>query len=637
MSAIFGIIDFAGHPIDPEWIKSMQTDLAHRGPDGQGLYEENGVVLGHMLLQVTPESIYDKSPYEEDGFVITANARLDERKAIMDRLNVDPTERGKITDPLLLLRSFRKFGKDFVKDIYGDFAFAIWDKNKKELFCARDQMGVKPFLYFFIENRFVFSTEIKALIRLPLIKKEINQRNLLEQSIEIFNNANLTAWVNIYRLVAANIISVNKIQIVNKLYWAPSYKRNLQYNDEEKSRKKMQELLLKVIADHTHVNGDIGVPLSGGLDSSTIACLAARKLMEKNKKLITASSVFDPENSISDEKDETEFISEILRHEPNIEPTFVFHSNMSFLRNQVLKFERHYSTFNPYNYVDEALYEKFESKSIRRVLSGYLGDFTVSNSVINPLPHLLLTGEFKVFHKLCSHIKKKLKISSFTLITSYILKPIAPISFLKIWHKLKGISPVWSLDSFPLLLKRKEKKKILKLLFKMQNKYSLKISDNIWLMISDPFNEDWDCGSSHHQIEMTYPLIDRRLVEFLLQLPVEHFYAEGLPRGLIRKAMKGILPEKIRTRRDKGPYSPGFNYILQNEILSIIPQLENKFIKMNLGNLVDLPKISSLIKDLSNSKNSDKKNIKFVPINFSLLTLCNMISFNYWYNNKINK
>ena len=134
MSAIFGIIDFEGRPIDPEWIKSMQKDLAHRGPDGQGLYQEDSMFMGHMLLRVTPESIYDTSPYEEDGLVITAYARLDEREAIMDRIGTPKEERERITDGLLLLRSYLKFGKDFVKDIYAPFeAQEISDKMAEML------------------------------------------------------------------------------------------------------------------------------------------------------------------------------------------------------------------------------------------------------------------------------------------------------------------------------------------------------------------------------------------------------------------------------------------------------------------------------------------------------------------------
>ena len=210
MSAIFGIIDFEGRPLKEEWIRSMQTDLAHRGPDGQGLYREPSVALGHMLLQVTPESIYDKSPYEEDGFVITANARLDEREAIMDRLNVPQEERDKITDPLLLLRSFRKFGKDFVKDIYGDFAFAIWDKNKRELFCARDQMGVKPFLYHIKDHLLVFSTELKSIVRLSFVKTKVDNRLLRDQAFNIWDQQQKTIWENIFRLAPAHTLLLNK-------------------------------------------------------------------------------------------------------------------------------------------------------------------------------------------------------------------------------------------------------------------------------------------------------------------------------------------------------------------------------------------------------------------------------------------
>ena len=143
MSAIFGIIDFEGRPIREEWIRCMQHDLAHRGPDRQDIYREESMFLGHMLLQVTPESIYDKSPYEEDGYVITAYARLDEREAIMDRIGTPKRDREYITDPLLLLRSYLKFGKDFVKDIYGDFAFAIWNKEKRGTFLCPGPNGRK--------------------------------------------------------------------------------------------------------------------------------------------------------------------------------------------------------------------------------------------------------------------------------------------------------------------------------------------------------------------------------------------------------------------------------------------------------------------------------------------------------------
>ena len=293
MSAIFGIIDFEGRPIREEWIRSMQDDLAHRGPDRQDIYREESMFLGHMLLQVTPESIYDKSPYEEDGFVITAYARLDEREAIMDRIGTPKRERESITDPLLLLRSYLKFGKDFVKDIYGDFAFAIWNKEKKELFCARDQMGVKPFLYYFEDNRFVFSTELKSIVKLPFVKTEIDQVYLRNSALAFDFDVAKTTWKNLVRLKAANSLTISNSKIVTNEYWDLKYEPNYEYKNEKKAVDKLRELLEVAILDRMRVIGEIGIPLSGGLDSSAIACIAAQEHSAKGKKIFTASSILD--------------------------------------------------------------------------------------------------------------------------------------------------------------------------------------------------------------------------------------------------------------------------------------------------------------------------------------------------------
>ncbi len=312
MSAIFGIIDFEGRPIREEWIRSMQDDLAHRGPDRQDIYREESMFLGHMLLQVTPESIYDASPYEEDGYVITAYARLDEREAIMDRIGTPKRDREYITDPLLLLRSYLKFGKDFVKDIYGDFAFAIWNKEKKELFCARDQMGVKPFLYYFENNRLVFSTELKSIVKLPFVQTEIDNLNLRDKAIGLCDAPTKTAWKNIYRLKAASYFKIHKGQISISKYWDLKIKKNKNLNSAENSARALRELLEKVISDHTRVIGEVGVPLSGGLDSSTITCIAARKLAKENKRVVTASSVLDKAYTEPGISDEREYIDEVL-------------------------------------------------------------------------------------------------------------------------------------------------------------------------------------------------------------------------------------------------------------------------------------------------------------------------------------
>ncbi len=633
MSAIFGILDLQGRPVNLAWIKSMQEDLVHRGPDGHGLYKEHSLVFGHQLLQVTPESIYDKSPFEEDGFVITANARLDERDVLMDRLNITEAEREKTTDSMLLLRSYRKWGKDFVKNLFGDFSFVIWDKEKKELFCARDHMGVKPLLYYFQDNRFVFSTELKAIVKLPFVQTAIDNSQIRDLAIGILDTPDKTCWKNITRLRAASTLSFNGSGIVISKYWEPVYKPNLKYKTEEQSALALREILKKVISDHTRVIGNVGVPLSGGLDSSNIACLAARKLALENKNLTTTSSVLNPTYTEADIKDELGYIQTVLQQEKNIDSTFIYNTDLEFLGNLDEKFNRHYATFNNSYYVDEALYNQFKLKSVRRVLSGYLGDITTSNSTIYPLPHLLLAGRLGTFFKLSRNMKKNMEGNFFSFIINNILIPVAPMFLLKEGYRFKGHKIPWDINNLPLHFSSLEKHQLQKrstAYYKNYLVHQLQLSRNIWATPWENFEEDWDCGSSHHQIEITYPLLDRRVVEFLLQLPVEHFYSEGFTRGLIRKAMDGILPEKIKTRKDKYPYSPGYHAIIQRDILKIKTLLKNETLYVQMEKMIDRAKMTNQLEKLVESKTSRN----FGGDYWGILSMSMWIVFSNWLQNK---
>jgi asparagine synthase (glutamine-hydrolysing) len=629
MSAIFGIIDFLGRPLEDSWIESMQRDLAHRGPDGQGLYREPSVALGHMLLQVTPESIYDKSPYEEDGMVITAYARLDEREAIMDRIGTPIYEREKLTDPLLLLRSFRKFGKDFVKDIYGDCAFAIWDEAKKELFCVRDQMGVKPFLYYFQDDIFVFSSELKSIVKLQFIETTINHNYLKERVVGIRSELQQTGWTNVQRLKAANHLNLveNQLKILN--YWEPRYIRNELLKCEHESAQALKSLLEKVICDHIRIKGDAGAHLSGGLDSSTLVCIAAKQLAKYDKSLTTVSSVYEGNQSDKEPLDEKVYIDEVIRQEKNINAKFVYHSNLGFWKGLQKTLNNHFAPVFTFYYVDEALCHKFQSNKVRRVLCGHPGDITVTNSTIQPFEFLLCSGRFLAFYKLLKRCKSSSKKSLFNIIKTNIIIEFCPLIILRWYGKIKNSENEYTdvIRELPFLFQNNEIIELRKRYLNHTIVHSRKNSDltrNIWPQDLDLFEEDKDCGTSHFQIEQTYPLADRRLVELLLTIPVEHYYSEGLFRGLVRKAMLGTLPEKIRLRMDKGDYSPGHSEIFRKDIPLIIQYLENIPFDVKMNYLIDFKKLKILLATLL----KQKKNIIFVRRDWVLIELFIWIYFN---------
>lgn len=607
MSAIFGIIDFKGRPLKDDWVSSMQADLIHRGPDGQGLYREESAVLGHMLLQVTPESVYDKSPCEEDGFVITGDARLDERESIMDRLGIVGEERDQITDPLLLLHSFKKYGKDFVKDIYGDFAFAIWNKKKRELFCARDHMGVKPFLYYYQNGLFVFSTELRAIMRLTAVNSRLDWRLLRNRTLDISDKSDQTHFRNVIHLPAANVLSVGRTKLSIRCYWRPKYIRDKRFVSEQVSADSLRSTLERVIRDHIRTSGDIGVPLSGGLDSGTIAALTSMAMEDSEKSLYSVSSVNSIAVPCQDIPDEKDFISEILDCYPNIKPIYINNTELSLIDNLEAEYSSQYSPVNAFWYVDRAIFEQLNLNSVRRVLSGLHGDMTVSNSLIDPLPYLLLTGRIRRLVRYLSVLQNISGIGYNKKLLRTIVGVITPRWIRNLIKSfLNGrIASGYSLSELPLTLMKKDAVSLQRRIdgaYRISNSNGSDIANNIWPSGSEMFNEEWDCLASRYNLEISYPLADRRLVELLLRIPVEHFRAGGLNRGLIRKAMEGILPDKIRLRNDKGWYSPGFPQILRNNLEDMIRMADIRSLNSDLEKFLDRQSLKTKLETLAFKK-----------------------------------
>ena len=181
MSGIAGALNLNGRPLEREDMARMVQSIAHRGPDGSGVWSEGAVGLGHRMLWTTPESLNEKLPLADGArnMAITADARIDNRDELFDALNVDG-QRDEISDSELILLAYQRWGERCPERLQGDFAFAIWDGVNQLLFCARDHMGVKPFHYYRSSQAFIFASEIKALFALPEVSPRINESRLAD-------------------------------------------------------------------------------------------------------------------------------------------------------------------------------------------------------------------------------------------------------------------------------------------------------------------------------------------------------------------------------------------------------------------------------------------------------------------------
>ena len=174
MSGIFGIFNRNGEPVEEKIINAMLNAMSYWEPDDKGTLVAGSVALGHTMLWNTPESKLEHLPNRQEHLVITMDARLDNREELVQKLEMTDRALEQITDSDFILAAYSKWGEACPKYLLGDFAFAIWDEKKQQLFCARDHIGIKSFYFHLNDDMFVFSNDIRGVITHHDVSKVMN-------------------------------------------------------------------------------------------------------------------------------------------------------------------------------------------------------------------------------------------------------------------------------------------------------------------------------------------------------------------------------------------------------------------------------------------------------------------------------
>ncbi len=177
MAGIAGMYCADGRPADVGEVQRMTSAVEHLGPDGIAYWHSGPVAFAHLQFCTTPESLGERQPLMSPAgeACLVWNGRLDNREELLEALAVrgeNPVDR---TDPGLALAAYRLWGGDCVQRLIGDFAMAIWDVRLRQLWCARDYIGVRPFFYFWDGKTFLFAPEIRGLLAHPLVSLKINE------------------------------------------------------------------------------------------------------------------------------------------------------------------------------------------------------------------------------------------------------------------------------------------------------------------------------------------------------------------------------------------------------------------------------------------------------------------------------
>jgi asparagine synthase (glutamine-hydrolysing) len=285
-----------------EIIEKMNAKIRHRGPDDEGYYLDGNISLGHRRLSIIDLSDKGKQPIfnEDKSLCIVFNGEIYNFEELRQDLEKAGHRFYSRTDTEVVLHLYEDKKEDCLKLLNGIFAFAIWDIKNKELFLARDRIGVKPLYYFFKDNKFIFSSEIKAILEHD-IKREIDPDALNHYFRLMYVPAPLTMFRNIYKLPQAHYLklsfrALNPEPKISK-YWDVEDFEEIKSKEEIIS--KIQELMRKSVKGQLISDRPVGIFLSGGIDSTSVLGITREFKKDKIKTFSVGFNINDPNDKFN--------------------------------------------------------------------------------------------------------------------------------------------------------------------------------------------------------------------------------------------------------------------------------------------------------------------------------------------------
>lgn len=276
MSGFVGVVNFDGEPVDAHLLEHLTQALAFRGPDAQTTWIDGAVGLGHALLRTTTASGAERQPTTLDGRTwIVGDARLDGRNDLLSRLEgLGCRVSASSSDAELILLAHSAWGEACVDHLIGDFAFGVWDATRRRLLCARDQLGIKPLFFAHSDSTVIFSNTLDCVRMHPAVSSRLNETAVADfLMFDLSLDAHASFFADVRRLPPAHIAVWSRGTEQIRRYWTLPIEEPVYYAHHQEYIERFHELLRTSVAER--VGGDcVGVLMSGGVDSSSLAAMA---------------------------------------------------------------------------------------------------------------------------------------------------------------------------------------------------------------------------------------------------------------------------------------------------------------------------------------------------------------------------
>jgi len=534
----------------------MVDIIAHRGPNDRGTYLEPRIALGHRRLSVIDTSNAGHQPFlYKDRYVVVYNGEIYNYREIRIALESEGYSFSTNSDTEILIAAYDCYGRDCLEYFNGMWSFAIYDKKENVIFASRDRFGIKPFYYYYDHDKgvLVFASEIKQILKVIKARPRSNKNALLRFLIE--GDVDYTAetmFEGIQKLQYGHelIINLNDSSVeIEQYYDLREAVKSLPKKSYTEACQAFKDRFIDSVKLRLRSDVPLGYCLSGGLDSSTIVSVADKIVEEKSIAIEqhTISSCFHDKRY-----DEQEYIDEVVANTSAI-PHKIFPTDVNIFEvvkdiiwhnDEPIPSTSQFAQWNVFKASKEAgMTVMLDGQGADEQLAGYTPFYGVL------VADLLKKGKFiKAKQQLDAYRILRYSTDKHRNIGNIVL--VAIVSILMPRRLSNVIRPYYGNDK-QLPFEKKQKKEVYKdrLCYPM-DKEKQYFYDSITMGLQALLHYE-DRSSMAFSIESRVPFLDYKLVEEIYNMPLDYKLRDGRTKAVLRDAMKGILPEKIRNRYSK--------------------------------------------------------------------------------------
>lgn len=554
--------------VDRERFEEMVDIISYRGPDDRGSFYEGNLALGHRRLSIIDLSEAGHQPFvsHSERYVLVYNGEIYNYKELRDELITRGYEFYTQTDTEVLISAYDCWGSECVNRFNGMWAFAVYDRHENKLFLSRDRFGVKPLYYYHKDGTFIFASEEKQILKMAGHRFKVNRPRLMEYMMRgVHDHTDETMFMDVMQLRGGH----------NMVYeLKEDQKQVIRYFDLSKIRESDEgfkeaaidfgKCFEESIRLRLRADVPIGYCLSGGLDSSSIVCMAD-SVIKKGGLDVHQESI----SSCFEDKryDEREYINEVLEN-TNVKGHMIFPQGGSVLddlddvlwhMDEPFGSTSMYAQWNVFKAAKEhGLTVMLDGQGADEQLAGYTGFYSVVFAeYLKRFKFGKFRHEFNAYKKLRASTEtyvnyKKILIEA--LISAFLPRTIQKFGKIHMFYLKQGLpfepddikKTIYGIDLYPASDSRQ---------------YILdQLKCNLAMLLHYE-----DRNSMAHSIESRVPFMDVKLAECAFKMPIDYKLRDGITKYVVREGLKDVLPDRIRTRYSKlGFVTPEDQWINNN-------------------------------------------------------------------------